>query len=624
MEDKAELKQEVPSSASGGEDIAKSPTENALSADGGEKGDLATRLAPYFLGVFLALAVLFLVRWGFLCPGYEYEPDCFFHARIVEDGPSVFFARQFPWLTHSTWTEHFSDKELLFHLFLWGVTRIGKLLGATNEYPFHYQVMCLDALLLAAFAVLLFRNRVKHPWLYLVLLVTTFPSMTYRLVSLRAYLMSMTLAVVLLTAFLEPGFRRWRWRPWFLLGMGFLASWTYSSPHLLLVVILPFAVAEYLDERRFKCLWVAPALFLAGIALGLTIHPQFPNTFLTFKVQCIDVVLAFFLNLEKIPLQGGKEFYANTWTFAAMHYYTYPALTALIVLLLYKYRRFFFDGKWIHNVQFNGLVFTTVFCTVLCYVIYRFNEYALFPQCALLAILVSRVPAGAGGEQSSEGSEDTSAKAEADGGGAEGPKDGGTEAKGEPWPYIASVVLTLASTVALFWYTMHLQSQGQGELPAWGVAQWAEENHIPEGTVIANAVWSSFPALYYAMPKYRFCWGIEPAFSWHHSPQLVRLAKDIENGVPHTPQEFRETYGSDYLYVHLLEWQWAEYFWKSGFIPIYENWDGWIFDLTRHARVVTPLTEPLLYLKLVKKGNGAPYVLQYCIEKTKESQQHQP
>ncbi|MBO4512304.1 MAG: hypothetical protein J5746_06030, partial [Victivallales bacterium] len=411
--------------------------------------------------------------------------------------------------------------------------------------------------------------------------------------------LSMTLAVVLLTAFLEPGFRRWRGRPWFLLGMGFLASWTYSSPHLLLVVIVPFAVAEYLDERRFKCLWVAPVLFLAGIVLGLTIHPQFPNTFLTFKVQCIDVVLAFFLKLEKIPLQGGKEFYESTWRFAARHYYTYPALAALVVFLLYRYRSLFFAGKWLRNAQFNGLLFTTLLCTVCGYLIFRFNEYALFPLCALLAILVNRIPVPATKEP-----EKSSAKTE-----------------GYSRPYLATVALTLASTVALFWYTMHLQSQGQGEVPSWGVARWAEENHIPEGTVIANAVWSSFPRLYFALPKYRFCWGIEPAFTWHHSPQLVRLAKDIEWGRPHTPQEFRETYGSDYLYVHLLEWQWAEYFWKSGFIPIYENWDGWIFDLTRHARVVTPQTEALQFLDLVKKGNGAPYVMQYYIEKV--SQQNQ-
>ena len=196
MEDNSDQKHDVPSPVADGQAIAKPPTEKALPADGGEKGDWGSRLAPYLLGVALALAVLFLVRWGFLCPGYEYEPDCFFHARIVEDGPSVFFARTFPTLTHSTWTEHFSDKELLFHVFLWGVTRVGKLLGATNEYPFHYQVMCLDALLLAAFAVLLYRNRVKHPWLYLVLMVTIFPPMTYRLISLRAYLMSMTLAVI--------------------------------------------------------------------------------------------------------------------------------------------------------------------------------------------------------------------------------------------------------------------------------------------------------------------------------------------------------------------------------------------------------------------------------------------
>ncbi|MBR6372567.1 MAG: hypothetical protein IKS20_05240, partial [Victivallales bacterium] len=176
------------------------------------KNAFIDEITPYVLGFLLALAVLFLVRWGFLCPGYEYEPDCFYHARIVEEGPSVFMAKKFPNLISSTWNEHFSDKELGFHLILWAVTRIGKLVGATNEYPFHYQVMFFDALLLAFVAYALYRNKIKYPWIYMLLLSCVFPPMTFRLVSLRAYLLSMTIATVLMIMFLDERFHAWRWR----------------------------------------------------------------------------------------------------------------------------------------------------------------------------------------------------------------------------------------------------------------------------------------------------------------------------------------------------------------------------------------------------------------------------
>ena len=109
-------------------------------------------LMPYILGIILAAAVLFIVRWGFLCPGSEYEPDCFFHARIVEEGPSVFLSKKFPTLACSTWTESYSDKELIFHIMLWGISKIGKFLGASNEYPFNYQVMFFDILVIDTIA----------------------------------------------------------------------------------------------------------------------------------------------------------------------------------------------------------------------------------------------------------------------------------------------------------------------------------------------------------------------------------------------------------------------------------------------------------------------------------------
>ena len=576
------------------------------------KNTFIDELAPYVLGFLLALAVLFLVRWGFLCPGYEYEPDCFFHARIVEEGPSVFMAKKFPTLISSTWNEHFSDKELGFHLILWAVTRIGKLLGATNEYPFHYQVMFFDALLLAAVVYALYRNKIKYPWIYMLLLSCVFPPMTFRLVSLRAYLLSMTLATVLMIMFLDERFRTWRWRYMTLLGMGFIASWSYSSPHLLLFTIAPFAIADYLKDRNLKALLATPATFLLGIVLGLTIHPQFPNTYLMFKVQCIDVIMAFFLNLEKLPVKGGNEFYANTLKLIGTHYYLYLGLPILVIVLLIKYKKTFFGQNWLKNNVFNGLLLTTIVNTLLSYKVFRFSEYALVPQCLLLAYVVNKVLEAKEASQTkvkNESMEENAPKEQ---------EDKASQPTATPPKAVLFAVLliyTLGCLSGLFWYTSHLVSQGMGELPALGVAQWVEDQKIPEGTVIANFMWPDFPKLYYALPKYRFNWGLDPSFTWRSSPELMDFMERASKREKLTPADFKKAYKARYIYVNILMYESAECCWENGLIPIYQNWDGYIFDLELPAREITSSTPKLQFLDLVKQGKGAAYVMQFCLEK---------
>ncbi|MBR6373590.1 MAG: hypothetical protein IKS20_10440, partial [Victivallales bacterium] len=166
-----------------------------------------------------------------------------------------------------------------------------------------------------------------------------------------------------------------------------------------------------------------------------------------------------------------------------------------------------------------------------------------------------------------------------------------------------------------FWYTSHLASQGMGELPALGVAQWVEDQKIPEGTVIANFIWPDFPRLYYALPKYRFSWGLDPSYTWHYAPDLAEFMKKASNREKLTPADFKKAYKARYIYVYILQYECAKYCWENGLIPIYQNWDGYIFDLDLPAREITSSTPKLQFLDLVRQGKGAAYVMQYCLEK---------
>ena len=534
-------------------------------------------LLPYAFAVILGTTALFLFRWGFVCPGFEADPDCFYHAKIVELGPSAFLARKFPALSQTTWAEHFSDKELGFHLILWLVTKVGAALGAENTFPFHYQVVFFDFLLLLAFNFLLWRQKFKHPWIYTLLLVNVLPIMTYRLLFLRAYLLSMAISTIVLAAFLEKGFYTNRRRWWFLLGIGILISWSYSSPHLILLTALPFALAEAAATRRWKPLLMTPACLLGGIVLGMTVHPQFPNTFLMFKIQCIDVVLAFFLNLEPMPIRGGQEFYVRTWHMAWVYgggYYL-PLVGSLIAWLVLRKRQGLPFQR--QNFRLAGLLLLTVITYFASLFVFRVAEYALVPLVVFLAVLAAAL------DKSSEVPllelPETS-----------------TAAPPLPWGTIGAAGMAIACLLLNCWQAINLPPQGFGNVPCYGIAQWAEKNKLPPGTAIANLSWGDFPMLYYAMPQYCYTYGIDPTFCWKQNPKAlmcVAAMQMLPKDKMFTPEHFARLLHAQYLHIPCRYREIAEKLWECGFVQVYDDWDGIIFDLYHPARVITPNTPRL-------------------------------
>ena len=114
------------------------------------------------------------------------------------------------------------------------------------------------------------------------------PLFTYRLLMIRPHVFSMTLMMIA-CGFLFQGPGKWR-TVFITFGMGWLFAWSYSTPHLLIVTAAGFGVAYYSKEKSRAFLPVLAAA--AGIFCGLLIHPQSPNTFILWKIQGFDALLA--------------------------------------------------------------------------------------------------------------------------------------------------------------------------------------------------------------------------------------------------------------------------------------------------------------------------------------------
>lgn len=500
------------------------------------------------LGFALPLLLLFLLRWGFLCVGGEIDPDAYYHIRLAESGPAVFFARTFPQMTLSVWENHFSDKEALFHLILWGVSRLCQLFGVTQTFPFHLQTLLFDALLLAMLLLLLRRWRVPAPWLYPLLLVSLAFTFTVRLLHLRAYLLAMTLFLLTLLLLTSDNLRR---RPSLrlacLTALGFLYAWSYSNPHFILIPCAAIAGAEALQRRTTTPLLTLPAAALLGNLLGLLIHPQFPNTFLIFKVQCIDVITMLLNRATPPQLQGGAEFYIRI-SEVIRTAPLLPCLPLALLLLCRQQMKHENNGIWRQQTTRNALILLSLGTGIPFLFFFRFGEFALLSWTLTLAWLMAEQqrqhPAGDSGKR------------------------------------LALLSYTALSLAILCLHFASLDTYTRK--PCYGVAQWAASRNLPPGTVIANIRWGNFPLLYYAMPQFRYLYGLDPMFAYARDPRKTLFIENVrsQRHCP-APAELAAVTGANFLYVHPENAALAETLWQRGYHLEYQGWDGWIFALNR-------------------------------------------
>jgi len=485
---------------------------------------------PGVIGAWLALVALRLLTFG----TGENDVDCFFHVAIVQQGWNVFAAPAFPTLTMSVWTTSFSDRELLYHLFLRGLLELQNG-GGPAVFPFHFPALVFAGLLPLALAVTLGRLHARWLWLWPLLLVALDPEYTCRVLMLRPYVMAMSILILSCAAL------AWCDRPrrcGLLFLCGFVMAWSYSNPHFILLPAAGFAVAVWPRDRKLAVL--LPVTALLGVLVGLTLHPQFPNTLLNWKTQCVDVLLARY----NAPYLGfGDELYMGGWR----NWLRHPGLLALgavnLTLALALWRR----GEQRDRELRLALLLPALATLVGMLLFGRLVEYA-----APFNVLASALLFTAGLRQ-----DDRSIKRVVRTG---------------------FLVLLAATGFYTVWCFAHAAVGTQH--PDDDFAVWARRAGIPPGTVIANVNWSDFPALYYSAPEYRYLHGIEPMFGYAALPDRIRKLELFRTGrMKLTPAQLREVTGSELVFVSAAGWELARDMARTGYKIVYQGRDGWVFRL---------------------------------------------
>ncbi len=234
--------------------------------------------------------VLALVFFGALFARFPvlYDTDSYYHLAIARAYARHGIIDSLPWAQLSLLHE-FGDKELLFHLLLAPLADTAEATAGGR-----LGLALLNALVAATIAFLGVRaagrwGLAAAPLLYLCSL-----DFLSRMVRLRPEILSLLL---LLAVTWCAGRGRDRW-------LGLLAALytlSYTAFHALLGLCFAWFVQQWWARGRRR--WGLLLYPLAGVGLGLVLHPHFPQNLVVWKVQSLD----FFAQKAQLNVGGEIE-----------------------------------------------------------------------------------------------------------------------------------------------------------------------------------------------------------------------------------------------------------------------------------------------------------------------------
>ena len=479
----------------------------------------------------------------------ENSQDALYHAMMAKLGPGVYAAKRFPWTQMSVWKDHFADKELLYHAGLNIIFTVEKMFGAALDPPFHAAALFYSGL--AILGCLFAARRLGVRPLYLLLGSPLFsvivPNYTFRLSVLRPHILSIAF-LTFTTGFMAKGTFRFRLA---VVGvLSFCFAWSYSNPHFIVIVPLIFALTRLKSGGRRE-LWL-PVLSLGGVLLGLTLHPQFPNSFVIWKVQSWDALIA--------PMMAGVRL-AKPSEMLSPHFgfnRTVAPLYLIAWCILMMFMRLI-ERKGLWKTDPNVIALTILACGFTAGILMaaRTVEYA-GPFAAIAFLLLLE-------QMTREGFRLPLSRFQ--------------------WgvPCLLAVLSAGLGVYSSHYFRKECPQVLVQPLPK--ITTFLREN-VPAGRPVVNLDWSDFPALFYNDQDHLWQWGMDPMFSYSQDPRRTLLLTSTTPGLggdPY-PDDVYRAFGSKYAVLLWPRIAQASYLYEHGWKIVKTYTDpgeeeGWIFAL---------------------------------------------
>ena len=479
----------------------------------------------------------------------ENSQDALYHAMMAKLGPGVYAAKQFPWTQMSVWKDHFADKELLYHAGIDLIFSVEKLFGAALDPPFHVAALFYAALAILCCLFAAWRLGVRPVYL---LAASPFfsvivPNYTFRLSVLRPHILSIAF-LTFTTGILAKGSFRFRLA---VVGvLSFCFAWSYSNPHFIVLIPLVFAMTR-IRRDGWRELWL-PALSLGGVMLGLTLHPQFPNSFIVWKVQSWDALIA--PMMAGVRLAKPSEMLSPRFGF---HKTVLPLyLMGWCILMMFTRLA---ERKGLRKIDPNIIAVTILAggFTAGIFVAARTVEYAgPFVAIAFLLLLEHMT------------------------------REGFRMPLGQfKWgiPCLLAFFSCDLGVYSSVYFARECPLVIVQPLPK--ITTFLREQ-VPAGKPVVNLDWSDFPALFYNDTDHLWQWGMDPMFSYSRDPRRTLLLTSTTPGLggdPY-PEDVYRAFGAKYAVLLWPRVSQASYLYEHGWkiVKSFQNpgeEEGWIFAL---------------------------------------------
>ena len=418
----------------------------------------------------VALTGLYLVAllgYGQFASDGLYDHDGYFHARYAQMLPQRGLSREFAWTQASTWKERFCDKEFLYHLLMAPFARDAR----EPVRGVRWFSLLLSLGVCAAMYGLLRAQKAPCPWLFAAAITFVSASFLARLEMTRSHVLSILL--LLLGVHFMLG-RRWK----ALAVLGFVYSWSYTAPVILVAVALVFAGGRWVAGGEVE--WRTPAAAAAGVLLGLIAHPYSPLTFETFLTYS-DVLRLAAAGKGAADLEMASELYPlSTRDFLLAYPLLHVALAGLCV------------GGWVAGRKLSpeatGALGAGIFGYLLMMVYQRMSEYAAPLMIVAVALVLRDALAG-----------------------VDLGRDVLRARRGLGLALIAFTGMVLAAGLSAA-LRGQLQIVGQAEPPRFrGAAEWMARNLEPGQTVV-NLWWDDFSDLLYDGYRQHYLCGLDGTY----------------------------------------------------------------------------------------------------------------
>jgi hypothetical protein len=327
------------------------------------------RVLPTAAAVVVCTALMGWVQFSF---DGMHDGDSYFHTRAARELDQHGVRDGFPQTAFSTWSERYSDKDLLFHVFLIPIQRLHDAFSDRDHEdlatPGKHAAVVLTLVFFACFGAALHAIDARFPWLWLLLLFVADAPLLLAFLPVRPGLLAISFVVVEIALILR---RKSLW----LFLVGALHTLAHSSFILLPALAGAWGVAHLLRRERPAVRLLAVAIL--GPILGLVLNPYFPDNLFVAWDQLVEVARAVWLGASDVPAQlfGTELVGPRTSQFLGSYPAFLPAVGGLVAFLAWPSRRLTTEGLAL--VLMTGLLLGTGFLSE------RFLRF-FFPAVVLL------------------------------------------------------------------------------------------------------------------------------------------------------------------------------------------------------------------------------------------------